>query len=169
MKPIVLMLCAMLLPMDVLAQTTPAQADGSRYVAMAGAGFGTTWDDEGLLGRGPGVSAGAGVRVGQHLSIVVLADRVSYYRDVEWLTFDGRIVFVGAEADARLGSGRVAPSLTFGGGMLNDSGIWIRKVQRRSLPSRRHPAVGDRGGSFLERGSLRIQDSPQNVDVDVRT
>ncbi|HET9467284.1 MAG TPA: hypothetical protein VFO48_02685 [Vicinamibacterales bacterium] len=36
MKPILLMLCAMLLPMDVLAQTTPVQADGSRFVAMAG-------------------------------------------------------------------------------------------------------------------------------------
>lgn len=160
MKPILLMLCAMLLPMDVLAQTTPVQADGSRYVAMAGAGFGTTWDDEGLLGRGPGVSAGAGVRVGQHLSIVVLADRVSYYRDVEWLTFDGRIVFVGAEADARLGSRRVAPYLTFGAGVLNDSGVWIRKTQ--TGPSQ--PRVDER----IERtGSRATMTGSSGIDIRV--
>ena len=129
MKPILLMLCAVFLPLDVFAQTFSGDAGDSRFIAMAGVGFGTTLDDEGMLGRGLGVAAAAGVRVRRQFSIVVLADRVAYYRDVEWLTFDGRIVFVGAEADAVLGSGRVAPYLTFGAGMLNDSGIWIRKVQ----------------------------------------
>lgn len=163
MKPILFLLCAALLPVDVFAQSSPAAAGDSRYVAMAGAGFGTTWDDEGMLGRGLGIAAAAGVRVRRQISVVVLADRVDYYRDVEWLTFDGRSVFVGAEADATLGSGRVAPYLTFGTGMLNDSGIWIRKVQTGPSQARVEERIERTGSKATMTGSggLDIRVSPR--------
>lgn len=123
MKPILLAFTLLMLPMPVFAQS----AD-SRFVVIAGAGYGTTWDDEGLLGRGLGVSAGAGVRVTPRLTIVGFVDRVAYYRDVEWLTFDGRTVFAGAEASLRTGQRRTSPYVTVGAGVLNDSGSWIQKT-----------------------------------------
>lgn len=162
MKPILLLLCAALLPIDVVAQSS-APTGESRYIAMAGGGFGTTWDDEGMLGRGLGVSGAAGMRVGRRLSIVVLADRVAYYRDVEWLTFDGRIIFVGAEVDATLGSGRGAPYLTFGAGVLNDSGSWIRKTQTGPGQPRIDERI-DRTGSkatMTGSGGVDIRVSPR--------
>src|SRR5690349_23744175 len=94
---LVLVAAALLLPVDAFAQTAPA-AEQSRVSVDGGVGFGTTWDDEGLLGRGAGVSAGFGFRLNRRVTIRAFVDRVAYYRDVEWLTFDGRIIFGGAEA-----------------------------------------------------------------------
>jgi len=122
------MLVVALLPAEVMAQTAEPKTE-PRYVLMAGAGHGTTWDDEGLLGHGIGLSAAAGMRIGPRFTILGLVDRVSYYRDVDWLTFDGRTVFAGAELSLQLGTGRTRPYVTFGAGVLNDDGIWVRKTQ----------------------------------------
>src|SRR5687767_8023473 len=117
MKPILWMFAIAWLPAPLMAQSAVSSTVEPRYGVMAGTGFGTTLDDEGLLGRGIGLSAAAGVCVGQRFTILGLVDRVSYYRDVEWLSFDGRIVFGGAELSARLGDGRTRPYVTFGAGV----------------------------------------------------
>lgn len=53
---------------------------------------------------------------------------MSYYRNVEWFTFDGRTLFGGAEASVRFSLGRASPYLTAGAAVLNDSGVWLRKA-----------------------------------------
>lgn len=129
MKLLMLLFVVALLPSEVMAQSPSPATVEPRFVVMAGTGFGSAWDDEGLLGRGTGLSGAAGIRIGRRLTILGLADRVSYYRDVEWLTFDGRIVFAGAELSLQLGDGRTRPYVTFGAGVMNDEGIWVRKSQ----------------------------------------
>ena len=47
------------LPLAASAQT--AEPSDPPHVALGGVGFGTTWDDEGLVGRGFGLSAGVGL------------------------------------------------------------------------------------------------------------
>jgi len=154
------MLTVLLLPAYVSAQSSTQSADESRYVVAAGAGVGTTWDDEGLLGRGLGISGGAGIRVAPRLTIVAFADRVRYYRDVEWLTFDGRVIFMGAEASLRFAPRGTSPYVTFGVGILNDSGIWIRKNQ--AGPSQ--PRVDER----IDRtGSAATMTASGGVDIPV--
>ena len=87
-------------------------------------------------GRGAGVSAGVGIDVPPGFSVRAFVDRVSYYRDVEWLTFDGRVLFAGAEASLRLRRPGTRPYVTIGAGILNDSGIWTRKTQTGPSQSR---------------------------------
>ena len=128
MKLILLLAMCALMPAHTLAQSASSN-EPSRAVVDVGAGFGTTWDDEGLLGRGLGVSAGVGIRVTPRLTVRAFVDRLGYYRDVEWLTFDGRVIFAGAEASMRLRRSGTIPYITIGAGMLNDSGIWVRKTQ----------------------------------------
>jgi opacity protein-like surface antigen len=135
MKLILLVLMCALIPARGLAQTAPSN-DEPRAVVDVGAGFGTTWDDEGLLGRGLGVSGGASMRIAPRLAFRAFVDRVAYYRDVDWLTFDGRVIFAGAEASLRWRPSGTSPYLTIGAGMLNDSGIWIRKTQTGPSQSR---------------------------------
>jgi hypothetical protein len=127
-KLILLFVMCALVPAPVFAQIATS-SDGARIVVDVGAGFGTTWDDEGLLGRGLGVSAGLGFRLTPRLALRAFVDRVAYDRDVEWLTFDGRVIFAGAEASLQLRRSGTTPYLTIGAGMLNDSGIWVRKTQ----------------------------------------
>jgi opacity protein-like surface antigen len=140
---------ALLLLLAFLALSLPAAAqtaipDEPRFVALAGTGWGTTWDDEGLLGRGPGLAGGIGVRLTPRVTLVAIVDRVGYYRDVEWLTFDGRVVFGGAEA-AFDWPGRVRPYVTVGVGVLNDSGIWIQKTSPGPLQPTVETRVDRRG------------------------
>ena len=127
LKPLFLFLVLVLVltPRTAAAQTR----ERASVVVVAGTGFATTWDDEGLLGRGPAVSGGAGVWLTQHVALIAFVDRVSYYRNVEWLTFDGRTLFGGVEASMRFSLGRTSPYITAGAGALNDSGVWLRKVQ----------------------------------------
>jgi hypothetical protein len=80
------------------------------------------------------------------VTLRAFVDRVAYYRDVEWLTFDGRIIFGGAEADVRFASTGPAPYLSVGAGVLSDSGIWIRKTQTGVAQSRVDEQI-DRTGS----------------------
>ena len=164
MKPFLLLSVAIaLIPLPVIAQSQPPETVEPRYVVMAGTGFGTTWDDEGLLGRGMGVSGAAGMRLGRRLMILGLVDRVSYYRDVEWLTFDGRIVFAGAEMSLQFGTDRVKPYVTFGAGVLNDAGVWVRKTQTGPSQSRIEERI-DRDGTraaMTGSGGIEIEATPR--------
>jgi hypothetical protein len=167
MKQMLLLLILVLLPAYALAQAQTSSGAESRYVVEGGAGFGTTWDDEGLLGRGPGVSAGAGFRVAPRLTLVAFADRVRYYRDVEWLTFDGRVIFMGAEANVRFASVGASPYLTIGAGVLNDSGIWIRKVQTGPSQSRVDERI-DRTGSAATMTASGGVEIPMSARASIR-
>jgi hypothetical protein len=69
-----------------------------RGVVFADLGYARVLDDEGYLGSGAAVRAGAGVRVASQWTIQAVVDRIPYYRDVEYLRFDGRMLFAGAEA-----------------------------------------------------------------------
>jgi hypothetical protein len=135
MNRLLLVVACSLAPAHGLAQTVPSHNE-SRAVVDVGTGFGTTWDDEGLLGRGWGVAAGVSVYVTPRVALRAFVDRVAYYRDVEWLTFDGRVIFAGGEASVRLGRGGSTPYLTVGAGMLNDSGMWVGKTQTGPSQSR---------------------------------
>lgn len=162
---LLVVMCA-LLPEPAGAQV--ASSNASRSVADVGAGFGTTWDDEGLLGRGLGVSGGVGVRATPRLTVRAFIDRVAYYRDVEWLTFDGRVIFAGAEASLRLRRSGTSAYVTIGAGMLNDSGIWVRKGQvgpsqtrtdERIARTGTRAALTSSGGMDIrvsERASIRV-------------
>jgi len=157
MKPVILMFAVACLPAPVMAQSPAPATVEPRYVVMVGTGLGTTWDDEGLLGRGIGVSAAAGMRLGQRFTILGLVDRVSYYRDVEWLTFDGRIVFAGVELSTQFGSGRTRPYVTFGAGVLNDDGVWVRKSQTGPSQPRIDERVDRAGSAATMTGSGGIE------------
>ena len=146
MKRMLVMLAIVLVPGRLAAQPAQESTPEPRFVVQAGAGYGTTWDDEGLLGRGLGVAAGAGVRVAPRLTIVGFVDRVRYYRDVEWLTVDGRAIFAGAEASLRFSRQGTTPYVTAGVGVLNDSGIWIRKDTAGPSQPRMDDRI-DRAGS----------------------
>ena len=126
-RMLLLLICA-LVPAHGLAQMAPSNGE-TRGIVDAGAGLGITWDDEGLLGRGGGVSAGVGIQVNPGFAVRAFVDRIAYYRDVDWLTFDGRVLFAGAEASLQWRRPRTSPYVTLGAGMLNDSGIWTRKTQ----------------------------------------
>jgi hypothetical protein len=147
--PKLLFLCLVLVlvftPGETAAQSLRHDAS-RRLVVVAGTGFGTTCDDEGLLGRGPAISGGVGVWLTERIALMAFVDRVSYYRDVDWLTFEGRTLFGGVEASVRFSSGRTSPYVSGGAGVLNDSGIWLRKVQTGPSSSRIEERI-DRTGS----------------------
>ena len=144
MTRMLLFLIFAFLPAHGLAQMAPSN-DERRAVVDVGAGFGVTWDDEGLLGRGAGVSAGAGIQLNPEFAVRAFVDRVAYYRDVEWLTFDGHVVFAGAEASLRWRRAVTSPYVTIGAGVLNDSGIWTRKTQTDPSQSRVDEQIDRKG------------------------
>jgi opacity protein-like surface antigen len=159
-----MVLAVLALPLSAAAQTT---GSNERLILFASTGWGTTWDDEGLLGRGAAISGGIGVRLTPRLTIVGIVERLGYYRNVEWLTFDGRVVFGGAEA-AFDWPGRVSLYVTVGAGVINDSGIWIQKTQLGpSQPpvETRVDRSGSRAGMTSSAG-LAVQLSPR---VSLRT
>ena len=83
--------------------------------------------DEGFLGSGAALRAGAGVRLTSRLTLQAVVDRIPYYRDVEYLTFDGRVIFSGAEVSSQSARPRVRPFVTVGVGIMNDRRAWIHK------------------------------------------
>jgi hypothetical protein len=113
-----------------MAATAAAQgvANEPRAVVFADVGYARMWDDEGLLGSGASLSGGGGFKVTRRVTIQALVDRVGYHRDVEWLTFDGRVLFAGVEAAFQLTRPRVRPFVTVGIGVFDDRGTWIRKT-----------------------------------------
>ena len=92
---------------------------------------------------------------------------MAYHRDVEWLTFDGRTIFGGAEASVRFLLGRTSPYLTGSAGVLNDSGTWLRKVQTGSSSSRIEERIERRGSRATMTASSGL-DVAVNSRVSVR-
>jgi len=109
-------------PRVALAQTTP-----ERFVAFGDLGYARTWDDEGLLGAGAGLTGGFGVRLTERLTVQLVVDRFGYHRDEDWLTFDGRVIFTGVEAAFSSAERRVRGFWSIGGGFFNDDGTAISK------------------------------------------
>lgn len=124
-KPV---LVALLVALAVLPAAAQTADDQPRGIAFGAVGHARTWDDEGLLGGGTTLSGGIGYRLTRRLTLQAIVDRIPYYRDVEWLTFDGRVLFAGAEASFQSARSRVRPFATIGLGVLDDEGLWIRKT-----------------------------------------
>lgn len=128
----------LLLPAGVHAQPV---ADPARIV-FADLGYARTYDDEGFLGRGAAISAGAGVRLSPRWTLQGIVERIPYYRDVDYLTFDGRVVFAGAEMAFRSRRPKVRPTFSAGVGVMHDSRVWIRKTQTGpGLPRNEEPST----------------------------
>jgi hypothetical protein len=103
-------------------------ASDVRFEAFGDIGYARTWDDEGLLGSGAGLSGGVGVLLTDRITVQAVVSRIPYYRDIEYLTFDGRVLFAGAEASFRSVRRTVRPFLTAGAGVFHDSGVWVQKT-----------------------------------------
>jgi hypothetical protein len=109
--------------------------DEGRRVVFADVAYASTADDEGSLGRGLALSGGFGYRISPRVTLQGIAERISYHRDVEWLAFDGRILFFGVEAAFQSTRRTVRPFATLGVGMFDDRGTWIQKTAiHPSLP-----------------------------------
>ena len=134
MKPVLflLFLC--------LCSAVPARAQSapdSRYHAVTDLAYSRAWDDEGFLGSGAAITGGIGVRLSDRTALRVLVSRTGYFRDVEYLTFDGRILFAGVEAAFHGRQPSARPFFTLGAGLMNDRGTWTQKT----LPSPQSPSV----------------------------
>lgn len=105
-----------------------AQTPAGRRVVFGTIGHATTADDEGLLGRGAALGVGAGLRVTDRLTVQAVFDRIPYHRDEEYLAFDGRVLFVGAEAAFQWHPSRVQPFVTIGAGVMNDEKRWTHRT-----------------------------------------
>lgn len=117
-----------------------AQPSADRFAAFGDIGYARTWDDEGLLGSGAGLNGGFGVRLTERLTVQLVVDRFGYHRDLERLTFDGRVIFTGAEAAFASSARRIRGFWSIGGGFFNDDGVAIWK----STGDPRLPAVEER-------------------------
>jgi hypothetical protein len=108
------------------AQTTTEP----RRLVFGTVGHARTADDEGLLGSGAALGVGAGLRVTDRLTVQVVFDRIPYYREVDYLVFDGRVLFVGAEAAFHWRHpARVRPFVTIGAGLMHDRKQWTHRMQ----------------------------------------
>lgn len=103
-------------------------AQHPRGVLIADVGYARTWDDEGLLGSGACLLIGGGYRITDRLTLQAFAERVAYDRDIEYLAFDGRVLFVGGEVAFQSARPSVRPFVTFGAGLMNDEGTWTQKT-----------------------------------------
>jgi hypothetical protein len=121
--PLVLLVLAAA-PAAAIAQT----AAGPPHVLFGGVGHARTADDEGLLGSGVAVTAGAGRRLTERLTVQAVVDRIPYHRDAGYLAFDGRVLFAGAEAAFAWHRRRVRPLLTVGAGIMDDRKRWTHRT-----------------------------------------
>lgn len=108
------------------AQNTTSE---HRTVGFADVGYARTLDDEGVLGSGASISGGFGYRLTPGKTIQSIVDYVWYNRDVAWLTFEGRVLFLGAEMAFQSNRPKVRPFVTVGAGFFDDRGVSIRKLQ----------------------------------------
>src|SRR5688500_10803254 len=113
-KPV---LVALLVAFAVLPAAAQTADDQPRGIAVGAVGYARTWDDEGLLGGGTALSGGIGYRLTRRLTLQAIVDRIPYDRDVEWLTFEGRVLFAGAEASFQSARPKVRPFATIGFGV----------------------------------------------------
>jgi hypothetical protein len=139
--------------------TAAAQPPDRGVVVFADVGYGRTWDDEGLLGDGAAVDGGVGIAVTNRLTIQGTVARIPYNRDVEWLAFDGRVIFAGVEAALRSAGPRVRPYFTAGAGVLNDRGIWTRKESAGPGAPRITETIDRRStlGAFTASGGIDVR------------
>ncbi len=132
-----------------------------RIVVFGDLGRARTYDDEGFLGNGMSLTAGAGYRLTERLTIQAIAERIAYKRDISYLTFDGRVIFVGAEAAFQYGTRRVRPFWTIGAGFFNDDGIDVRK---RIVDPRLPPVEDERGERHF---TLAAMTASGGIDIPV--
>ena len=125
-RPAVFATVLCFVPAHAMAQSTPP----TRFVAVGDVGYGQTADDEGALGRGSILAGGLGLRLTERFTLQAVLERVAYHRDEDWLEFDGRVVFVGAEAAFHYRPAqRVRPYWSIGAGVFNDEGTATWKTQ----------------------------------------
>jgi hypothetical protein len=115
-----------LTPAIAAAQTTSLE---HRLVAFGDLGYARVFDDEGLLGTGASLSGGIGFRLTPGKTLQALVDYMPYHREAESFTFDGRVVFVGAEMAFQSNRPKVRPFVTVGVGFFDDHGSWVHKRQ----------------------------------------
>jgi hypothetical protein len=116
--------------MALMAGPWTVDAQGSiddRSVLFATVGRASTLDDEGSLGTGTALSAGAGLRLTPRLALHLVVDRIPYHREAEHLVFDGRVLFAGVEAAFGWSAGRVRPFVTVGAGLMHDRKRWTHR------------------------------------------
>ena len=123
--PALVLLALAASPAAALAQPS----DAPRGVVFADVGYARTADDEGLLGSGAAIAAGAGLRVTPRLTIQGVVDRIPYHRDAGYLEFDGRVIYAGAEAAFRWERRRLRPFVTVGAGVMHDRKRWTHRTQ----------------------------------------
>jgi len=109
--------------------TAAAQtASQAHRIVFADVGYARTLDDEGYLGSGAATSAGVGFWVSPRWTIQATVDRIPYFRDIDYLRFDGRVIFAGVEAAFLSSNPNVRPYFTVGAGLMDDHRIWINKT-----------------------------------------
>jgi hypothetical protein len=123
------LLLAMLAGIVAVPDAQAQRASEPRGVVFAGLGYARAVDDEGLLGTGPALNVGAGLHVTPRLTLQAVFDRIPYHRAVEYLEFDGRVLFAGVEAAFQSRRSRVRPFVTIGGGIMSDKKRWTRRTQ----------------------------------------
>jgi hypothetical protein len=118
----------LMLAVFVLLPHGTADAQHRRVGVGIDLGAATTWDDEGLLGRGAAVGGHVSVDLNDHLTVSGVLDRVPYRRDTSWLRFDGQFDFMGAELEHRFGGTAVQPFVVGGIGVVHFSDTWVQKL-----------------------------------------
>lgn len=147
----------------MLAGTATAAAQPASEpwgVVFADVGYARTVDDEGYLGNGAAVRVGVGVRVSSRWTIQAIVDRIPYFRDIEYLRFDGRVIVGGVEAAFLSANPKVRPYFTVGAGVMDDDRIWIHKT----TIDPRLPRVEERSDLHYR---LKMFTSSTGVDVRV--
>ena len=83
--------------LTVLAAEVDAQSASSvapRVEVTAGAGWGSLWDDETLLGRGVALNGGVGWLLGNRIRLSGDVDWLGHSRDAGYLAADGNLISV---------------------------------------------------------------------------
>ena len=135
--PLACRTAALAATLALAAAPAAAQPNEGRGVAFADVAYARTWDDEGLLGTGAALRGGAGFRLTRRLTVQAVVDRIPYYKNEEHLTFDGRVLFGGAELAFQSSRPRVRPFVTIGAGLMHDERIWIHKTATSADPRTR--------------------------------
>ena len=123
----IVMLAGVLSQQPASLPTTPA---GSGLVVAGSIGRGTTWDDEGSIGRG--MSAGANVewRFRPRLSAVFRVERLGHERHManDLVVTQGRTLLGTGEIKYRFGSSAATPFVTGGYGLAHYSGTLTQRI-----------------------------------------
>ena len=127
---------------------SPASAQEGRISVGVDVGAGTTWDDEGMLGRGAAIAGHVAVSLTDRVTIRGVYDRVPYYRDTSWLRFDGRFDFMGAEVERRFGRGTAQPFVSGGAGIVTFSDTWLHKNSGGPLAPSLAGTTSSRSGTY---------------------